>query len=88
MLDRAEHLVSHAARECLRRFKPVIVVMVERSFFRKRGVSVDAVSIEGNPVRTEIAVLDDVAAKADARGQFDCRAVALAGVIISGSFEF
>lgn len=45
-------------------------------------MAVDAVPVEGNPVRTEIAVLDYVAAKAHARSQPDSGAVALAGVVI------
>ena len=45
-------------------------------------MSVDAVPIEGDPVRAEVAVLDDIAAKAHACGQLDCGAVALARIII------
>ena len=35
-----------------------------------------------------MAVLDDVAAKAHARGQFDSRAVALTGVVISDDSRY
>jgi hypothetical protein len=51
-------------------------------------MSVYAVPVEGNPVWTEIAMLDYVAAKAHAGCQFDCGAVALTCVVIGDDSRY